>query len=64
MVENRENTGYKYQKKFWLCATTFDQVGNMNSELEETVNVAIEFFPGRVKRDEWAKQARKLAKKR
>ena len=43
---------------------TFDQVGNMNSELEETVNVAIEFFPGRVKRDEWAKQARKLAKKR
>ena len=32
MVENRENTGYKYQKKFWLYATTFDQVGN--SELE------------------------------
>ena len=43
---------------------TFDQVGNMNSELEDTVNVAIEFFPGRIKRDEWAKQARKLAKKR
>ena len=43
---------------------TFNQVGNMTSELEETVNVAIEFFPGRVKRDEWAKQARKLAKKR
>ena len=43
---------------------TFDQVGNMNSELEETVNLAIEFFPGRIKRDQWAKQARKLAKKR
>ena len=43
---------------------TFDQVGNMTSELEETVNVAIEFFPGRVKRDEWAKQARKFAKNR
>ena len=43
---------------------TFNQVGNMNSELEETVNVAIEFFSGRVKRDEWAKQARKLAKNR
>ena len=43
---------------------TFDQIGNMNSELEETVNVAIEFFSGRVKRDEWTKQARKLAKNR
>ena len=41
---------------------TFDQVGKMTPELEETVNVAIEFFPGRVKRDEWAKQARKFAK--
>ena len=43
---------------------SFDQVGNMNSELEDTVNLAIEFFPGRIKRDEWPKQARKLAKKR
>jgi len=36
----------------------------MTPKLEETVNVAIEFFPGRVKRDEWAKQARKFAKNR
>ena len=43
---------------------TFDQVGRMTAELEETVNVAIEFFPGRVKRDEWAKQARKFSKNR
>ena len=42
---------------------TFDQVGKMTPQLEETVNVAIEFFPGRVKRDEWAKQARKFAKR-
>ena len=42
---------------------TFDQVGSMNSEIEEQVNIAIEFFPGRIKRDEWAKQARKFAKK-
>ncbi len=42
---------------------TFDQVGNMTPEIEEEVNIAIEFFPGRVKRDEWAKQARKFAKK-
>ena len=43
---------------------TFDQVGKMTPELEETVNVAIEFFPGRVKRDEWAKQARNFVKNR
>jgi predicted flap endonuclease-1-like 5' DNA nuclease len=34
----------------------------MTPEIEEQVNVAIEFFPGRVKRDEWAKQAKELAK--
>ena len=39
---------------------TFEQVGNMTSEIEEQVNKAIEFFPGRVKRDQWAKQAKKL----
>ncbi|MDA8568326.1 putative Ig domain-containing protein, partial [Euryarchaeota archaeon] len=39
---------------------TFEQVGNMTPEIEEQVNKAIEFFPGRVKRDQWAKQAREL----
>jgi len=39
---------------------TFKQVGRMTPEIEEEVNVAIEFFPGRVKRDEWAKQAKAL----
>ncbi|MEC8264617.1 MAG: hypothetical protein VX011_03700, partial [Candidatus Thermoplasmatota archaeon] len=39
---------------------TFRQVGNMTPEIEEEVNVAIEFFPGRVKRDEWARQAREF----
>jgi alpha-tubulin suppressor-like RCC1 family protein/predicted flap endonuclease-1-like 5' DNA nuclease len=39
---------------------TFSQVGNMTAEIEEQVNVAIEFFPGRIRRDEWAKQARKF----
>jgi predicted flap endonuclease-1-like 5' DNA nuclease len=32
----------------------------MTPKIEEEVNKAIEFFPGRVKRDEWAKQAREL----
>ena len=41
---------------------TFAQVGNMTPKIEEEVNKAIEFFPGRVKRDEWAKQARELHK--
>jgi predicted flap endonuclease-1-like 5' DNA nuclease len=39
---------------------TFAQISRMNSELEDKVNEAIEFFPGRVKRDEWGKQARKF----
>ncbi|MDG1551752.1 MAG: hypothetical protein P8Q95_08515, partial [Candidatus Poseidoniaceae archaeon] len=41
---------------------TFEQVGNMTPKIEEEVNKAIEFFPGRVKRDQWAKQAKELAK--
>ena len=41
----------------------FEQIAKMTSEIEEEVNVAIEFFPGRVKRDEWVKQAKKFAKK-
>ena len=39
----------------------FVQIARMTPELEEEVNVAIEFFPGRVKRDEWVKQAKELA---
>jgi predicted flap endonuclease-1-like 5' DNA nuclease len=34
----------------------------MTPAIEEQVNKAIEFFPGRVKRDEWAKQAKQLHK--
>ena len=39
---------------------TYLQVSKMTSKLETDVNKAIEFFPGRVKRDQWAKQARAL----
>jgi len=38
----------------------FEQLAKMTSEIEEEVNIAIEFFPGRVKRDQWAKQAKDL----
>ena len=41
----------------------FEQIAKMTSGIEEEVNIAIEFFPGRVKRDEWVKQAKKLSKK-
>jgi len=41
---------------------TFEQISKMTAKIEEEVNVAIEFFPGRVKRDEWAKQAKQLHK--
>ena len=39
---------------------TFAQISRMNSEMEDKVNEAIEFFPGRIKRDEWVMQARKF----
>jgi predicted flap endonuclease-1-like 5' DNA nuclease len=38
----------------------FEQLSKMTSQIETDVNEAIEFFPGRVKRDEWKKQAQKL----
>ena len=50
------------EKLYALGIYTFEQVGNMTPAIEEQVNKAIEFFPGRVKRDEWAKQAKKLHK--
>ena len=43
-----------------LGITTYRQIANMNAKLEEQVNEAIEFFPGRVKRDQWANQAKIL----
>ena len=33
-----------------LGITTYRQIANMDSKLEEQVNEAIEFFPGRIKR--------------
>ena len=45
------------QKLNALGIFTFEQISKMDSEIEEQVNIAIEFFPGRVKRDEWARQA-------
>ena len=43
-----------------LGITTYRQIANMDAELETQVNEAIEFFPGRVKRDQWVAQAKIL----
>ncbi len=39
---------------------TYKQISRMSSELEEQVNIAIEFFPGRVKRDQWVNQCKAI----
>lgn len=39
---------------------TFKQVSEFDPEMVGTVNDAIEFFPGRVQRDDWVGQAKKL----
>ena len=39
---------------------TFLQISKMTPEIEEQVNVAIEYFRGRVHRDKWAQQAKDL----
>ena len=49
------------EKLNMLGITTFRQVANMTPELEDQVNTAIEFFPGRIRRDKWAAQAAKMA---
>ena len=40
---------------------TFGQIARFNEEDERIVNEAIEFFPGRIARDEWVTQARGLS---
>lgn len=39
---------------------TFDQISKLNQEDIATVTELIEFFPGRIERDEWTKQAAML----
>ena len=41
---------------------TFKQISNMTPEIEDQVNVAIEFFGGRIKRDKWVNQAKEFLK--
>ncbi|MEM6343687.1 MAG: hypothetical protein AAF927_07390 [Bacteroidota bacterium] len=41
---------------------SFFQIANFEAEDEELVNEAIEFFPGRIKRDNWVAQAKEILK--
>jgi len=41
---------------------TFNQISNFNDEDKDIVNDAIEFFPGRIKRDDWVGQAKDFIK--
>lgn len=39
---------------------TFEQISTFDKDIIETVTVAIEFFPERIQRDKWVKQAKEL----
>ncbi|MFD2570342.1 hypothetical protein ACFSUS_06830 [Spirosoma soli] len=41
---------------------TFQQIANLNRDDVDKVNDVIEFFPGRIHRDDWVGQAARLAK--
>lgn len=43
---------------------TFDQIAGITPEQAERINQAIEFFPGRIQRDDWVSQARRLGSNR
>jgi predicted flap endonuclease-1-like 5' DNA nuclease len=46
------------EKLNMLGITTYAQLAEMDDEMMDRVNQAIEFFPGRIKRDRWVEQAR------
>ena len=52
------------KKLYALGIYTFWQIANLSLEDEEKVNQAIEFFPGRIRRDEWVRQGGELHKEK
>lgn len=52
--------GWISEKLNALDIYTFRQISNFNDDDIEIVTNAIEYFPGRIKRDEWIQQANKL----
>jgi predicted flap endonuclease-1-like 5' DNA nuclease len=54
--------GWISQKLNALDIYTYKQISNFTEEDSNMVTEAIEYFPGRIERDEWAVQARELVK--
>lgn len=54
--------GWIEEKLNALGIFTFKQIANFNEEDVEIVTESIEFFPGRIERDEWVTQAKELVK--
>lgn len=54
--------GWMEEKLNALGIFTLRQIANFNEEDVEIVTEAIEFFPGRIERDEWVSQAKELVK--
>lgn len=50
------------EKLYKIGIYTFTQIGNFTSEDVQTVTDLIEFFPGRIERDDWVGQAKMLDK--
>jgi predicted flap endonuclease-1-like 5' DNA nuclease len=54
--------GWIKEKLNALDIYTFRQISNFNEEDVKTVTEAIEYFPGRIERDEWILQAQELVR--
>ncbi len=54
--------GWMEEKLNALGIFTLRQIANFNEEDVEIVTETIEFFPGRIERDEWVSQAKELVK--
>ena len=52
------------KKLYAIGIYTFRQIANLTKEDIDTVNDIIEFFPGRIERDNWVRQAAELTRKK
>jgi predicted flap endonuclease-1-like 5' DNA nuclease len=50
------------EKLHMLDIFTFDQISKLTAEDAETITEVLEIPPGRIDKDKWVSQARKLAK--
>ena len=53
-------TGTNEEKLNNLGIYTYEQISSFDEKMINLVTDAIEFFPGRIERDQWVKQAKSL----